>query len=271
MRACLDEPNLVALAGLAPVLDLARRAGLHELVESRCTGAEAPGFGERALKVRALVAGMVTDTDCIDDMDLLRRGMPIAFTGIRAPSTLGTFLRTLGLGHVRQLDAVAARADAVVTSPRTRLRGATNAVVSVPELNQHSELPASAAAPAGGGAGPRRHGSQLPDPGRRPGRRGRGPRHRRRRGRCRPGPGRLGPLRHRPVPLLRLADLAAEAVEGLAHHVGHALGGVGVGQAPAVDHQAELLHAGVAWEPHHRPAWSLSSRFSLAFAGFLGR
>jgi alpha-beta hydrolase superfamily lysophospholipase len=48
-------------------------------------------------------------------------------------------------GGVR-VTSIAARADAVVTSPRTRLRGATNAVVSVPELNQHSELPASAAA-----------------------------------------------------------------------------------------------------------------------------
>ncbi len=30
------------------------------------------------------------------------------FTGIGAPSTLGTFLRTFTFGHVRQLDAVAA-------------------------------------------------------------------------------------------------------------------------------------------------------------------
>ena len=31
------------------------------------------------------------------------------FTGVRAPSTLGTFLRTFTFGHVRQLDAVASR------------------------------------------------------------------------------------------------------------------------------------------------------------------
>ena len=31
------------------------------------------------------------------------------FTGIRAPSTLGTFLRTFTFGQVRQLDAVASR------------------------------------------------------------------------------------------------------------------------------------------------------------------
>ncbi|MGQ0623075.1 MAG: hypothetical protein ACT4PP_00225 [Sporichthyaceae bacterium] len=41
-------------------------------------------------------------------MDLLRHGgMGIAFTGIRAPSTYGTFLRTFTFGHVRQLDSVA--------------------------------------------------------------------------------------------------------------------------------------------------------------------
>ena len=31
------------------------------------------------------------------------------FSGVRAPTTLGTFLRSLKFGHVRQLDAVAAR------------------------------------------------------------------------------------------------------------------------------------------------------------------
>ena len=36
--------------------------------------------------------------------------MDKVFTGMRAPSTLGTFLRGFTFGHVRQLDAVAARA-----------------------------------------------------------------------------------------------------------------------------------------------------------------
>jgi len=58
------------------------------------------------LKVPALVAG----ADSIDDMDLLRHGgMGRLFTGVRAPSTLGTFLRSFTFGHVRQLDAVASR------------------------------------------------------------------------------------------------------------------------------------------------------------------
>ncbi len=63
-----------------------------------------------AVKVPALVAGMVAGADCIEDMDLLRHGgMNRLFGGVRAPSTLGTFLRAFTFGHVRQLDAVAAR------------------------------------------------------------------------------------------------------------------------------------------------------------------
>jgi hypothetical protein len=42
-------------------------------------------------------------------MDLLRHGgMHRLFAGIRAPSTLGTFLRAFTFGCVRQLDSVAA-------------------------------------------------------------------------------------------------------------------------------------------------------------------
>ena len=62
------------------------------------------------MKVTALVAGMVAGADSIEDMDLLRHGgMGRLFTGVRAPTTLGTFLRAFTFGHVRQLDAVAAR------------------------------------------------------------------------------------------------------------------------------------------------------------------
>jgi len=53
---------------------------------------------------------MIAGADSIDDMGLLRHGaMRRLFAGVRAPSTLGTFLRTFTFGHVRQLDAVASR------------------------------------------------------------------------------------------------------------------------------------------------------------------
>jgi len=46
------------------------------------------------------------------------------FTGIRAPSTLGTFLRTFTFGHVRQLDAVASRFLAALAKNAPLLPGA---------------------------------------------------------------------------------------------------------------------------------------------------
>jgi hypothetical protein len=109
VTAVFDDPNLVSCAGLAPVLELAERAGLHDIVEEHVR-IDRPG-GQNALgKVLSLVAGMVAGADSIDDMGLLRHGaMGRLFTGVRAPSTLGTFLRSFTFGHVRQLDAVASR------------------------------------------------------------------------------------------------------------------------------------------------------------------
>ena len=109
VSARFDDGNLVAFGGLAPVMALAERAGLLDLVAEhvRLPG---PGGSGSAIKASALVAGMVAGADSISDMDLLRHGgMGRLFDGIRAPSTLGTFLRTFTFGHVRQLDAVAAR------------------------------------------------------------------------------------------------------------------------------------------------------------------
>ena len=46
--------------------------------------------------------------DCIDDADALRTGRTACTLGcvVKAPSTLGTFLRSFRWGHVRQLDRV---------------------------------------------------------------------------------------------------------------------------------------------------------------------
>jgi len=68
---------------------------------------------------------MIAGADSIDDMDLLRHGgMGRLFAGIRAPSTLGTFLRTFTFGHVRQLDAVAASLLVNLTKTAPVLRDA---------------------------------------------------------------------------------------------------------------------------------------------------
>ncbi len=115
MRVChgftasFDDPNLVSCAGLFPVLELAERAGLQRLVAEHVR-LDRPGGVNAHLKVPGLVAGMVAGADSIDDMALLRHGaMGRLTSGVRAPSTLGTFLRAFTFGHVRQLDAVASR------------------------------------------------------------------------------------------------------------------------------------------------------------------
>jgi Transposase DDE domain group 1 len=92
-----------------PVLALADRAGLRELVDARLSVPTDKG-AHAGLKVSSLVAGMVAGADSIDDMALLRHGgMDRIFDRAYAPSTLGSFLRAFTFGHVRQLDAVASR------------------------------------------------------------------------------------------------------------------------------------------------------------------
>src|SRR3954453_19126650 len=104
-----DEPNLVLHAGLVPAMSLAAKAGLLELADRQLSVAGGPGHAA-GLKVSALVAGMVAGADSIADMAVLRHGgVGRLFGGGRGPTTLGTFLRALRFGHVRQLDAVAAR------------------------------------------------------------------------------------------------------------------------------------------------------------------
>jgi hypothetical protein len=104
-----DDPNLVSCAGLVPVMALADRCGLTTLL-NRHVKIAAKGGANAATKILAIIAGMVCGADSITDLDLLRHGgMPRLFTAIRASSTLGSFLRLFRFGHVRQLDAAAAR------------------------------------------------------------------------------------------------------------------------------------------------------------------
>ena len=103
IRPVFDDPNVVSDAGLVPVLRLAESAGLYDLLEDQLSVAS-PNATSKATSV---VGGMLAGADSIDDLDLLRHGgMPRLFSGVRAPSTLGTFLRSFTHGHVQQLDAV---------------------------------------------------------------------------------------------------------------------------------------------------------------------
>ena len=70
-----------------------------------------------------LVASALAGGDCIDDADVLRTGGTACTLGgtVKAPSTLGTFLRSFRWGHVRQLD----RSEPRVAGPGLAGRGGT--------------------------------------------------------------------------------------------------------------------------------------------------
>jgi hypothetical protein len=106
IHASFDDPNLVSRAGLVPVMALAQRAGLGDLVDEHVRIGHRCGVNAQ-VKVPGIVAGMLGGADSIDDLDLLRHGaMPGLFGGVRAPSTLGSFLRSFTWGNVLQLGKV---------------------------------------------------------------------------------------------------------------------------------------------------------------------
>jgi len=103
-QASFDDPNLVSHAGLVPVMALAQRAGLGDLLAGHVRPGGACGVNA-AVKVPCLVAGMAAGAGSSDDMDLLRPGaMSSLFGGARAPSTLGSHLRCYTWGNVTQLE-----------------------------------------------------------------------------------------------------------------------------------------------------------------------
>lgn len=90
---------MVSCAGLVPVMRLAQQVGQHDAIIDRVRLPGGKGANP-AGKVATIVAGMLAGADSIDDLDIARHGgMPSLFTGVYAPSTLGSFLR--GITHVR--------------------------------------------------------------------------------------------------------------------------------------------------------------------------
>jgi hypothetical protein len=112
VSSTFDDPNLIAYGGLEPVVRLAERCGLPALANELIrlpTSRDGTGAFPAA-KLMSLAGGMAAGADSIDDMDRLRHGaVGRLFTGVRAPSTLGSFLRSFTHGHVKQLHAVARR------------------------------------------------------------------------------------------------------------------------------------------------------------------
>ncbi|HEX9497096.1 MAG TPA: IS1380 family transposase [Mycobacterium sp.] len=110
--AVFDDGNLVSCAGLVPVMALAERTGLSDLL-AQMVHIAAPriksGSANPAPKLATLIAGMCAGADCIDDVDVLRSGgMKTLFDAVYAPSTIGTLLREFTFGHARQLESVLA-------------------------------------------------------------------------------------------------------------------------------------------------------------------
>ena len=108
IQSTFDDRRLVANAGLLLPATLARHLGLPELVRQRLDLGDAPGRANTSDKMMTLVASALAGGDCIDDADVLRTGGTACTLGgtVKAPSTLGTFLRSFRWGHVRQLDRV---------------------------------------------------------------------------------------------------------------------------------------------------------------------
>ena len=108
IQIAFDDHRLVANAGLILPVTLARHLGLGELVDHHVDLGDAPGRANAGDKLLTLVASALAGGDCIDDADALRAGGTEQVLGctVKAPSTLGTFLRSFRWGHVRQLDRV---------------------------------------------------------------------------------------------------------------------------------------------------------------------
>jgi hypothetical protein len=121
IRVTFDDDNAVADAGLLLTGTVVKRLGLEQVTDVRVTRGYRPGR-----KLLTIVSTLLAGGDCIDDVDLLRAGATSKIVGhdTVAASTVGTWLRSLTFGHIRQLDAVTeaalTRAWAAGASPGDR-------------------------------------------------------------------------------------------------------------------------------------------------------
>ena len=108
IQIAFDDHRLVNNAGLLLPATLARHLGLPQLIDHHLGLGSAPGRANTGDKMMTLVASALAGGDCIDDADVLRTGRTAGALGcvVKAPSTLGIFLRSFRWGHVRQLDRV---------------------------------------------------------------------------------------------------------------------------------------------------------------------
>ena len=142
VSAVFDDPRLVADAGLVPVVALAEQVDLPGLVTEHVAivGAGNSAGANPAAKVMSLLAGMAAGADSIEDVDRLRHaGNGLLFDRVRAPSTLGTFLRAFTHGHVQQLNVVL-RQSLIALAQRVDLLPGADQVVFVDLDSTHRQV-----------------------------------------------------------------------------------------------------------------------------------
>jgi len=102
-----DEDRLVPNAGLVVPALLVQRLGIAGLVDARVKLAKGPRSGSCGAKAVTVLGAMLAGGDSIDDVDVLRAGAaPVLFDQVRAPSTMGTWLRAFTWSNIRQFDVV---------------------------------------------------------------------------------------------------------------------------------------------------------------------
>ncbi len=110
LEIAFDDGRLVADAGLILPATLCDRLGATQLIDGLVARPGNPAIGAgTGAKALSVVFGMLAGADSIDDIDRLRAGATEAVLGLRprAATTAGNWLRGLGFGQVRQLDAAA--------------------------------------------------------------------------------------------------------------------------------------------------------------------
>lgn len=104
VEVTFDDAHAVADAGLVLPATLLEHLGVEAAADEVVSEGYRPGR-----KVATAVHGLLTGATCIDDLAVLRAGATqrVLPTTTMAPSTVGTWLRSLTFGHVRQLDRLA--------------------------------------------------------------------------------------------------------------------------------------------------------------------
>ncbi len=108
IATAFDDRGLIVAAGLLLPATLAQHLGLEALLDQHVDLGSARGHAHPGAKALTVIMSALAGGDCIDDADALRAGGSAAVLGhaLRAPSTLGTFLRSFSFAHARQLDVV---------------------------------------------------------------------------------------------------------------------------------------------------------------------